>query len=129
MPKLNQKKFRPTPEEARGTGSFQFANDKDARLDFVEQMMLKGESATKVTQSCVEQFGVAASTAKSYMTEVRDRWSEEERDNRPTYKTQAMRRIYGHIQKARESSNWAAVAQLERLLSDIQGTKEALEVQ
>lgn len=98
------------------------------RLEVIEQLMIRGISAGKIEKACAEKFGMKKPAVDRYMAALREQWAEEERLSRPTNKATAQRRIYQHIQKAREAENWAAVSSLERLLSDIQGTKEALEV-
>ncbi len=64
----------------------------------------------------------------TYVARIREKWAEEERAARPHYKAQAMRRIYGHIAEAKRDKNWSAIAQFEKILSDMQGTKEPVEI-
>jgi hypothetical protein len=131
------KQYRPGEGEARAPAPKPVSSRADRivtvevkreRLDVVEQLMLRGVSQNKIEHVCKEKFNIGRLVARKYMAEIRDRWADEERVSRPSYKAQAMRRLYNHIQKARDTDNWAAVAQLERLLSDIQGTKEPVEV-
>jgi hypothetical protein len=98
------------------------------RLEVIEQLMIRGIGTSKIEKACADRFGMNKGAVARYMSHLREQWADEERQSRPTNKATAQRRIYQHIQKAREADNWAAVASLERLLSDIQGTKEALEV-
>jgi DNA polymerase/3'-5' exonuclease PolX len=112
----------------RGESRIVTMEQRRERLDLIEQLMVRGVGATKIEKACAEKFGMPRSTVLKYMERLREQWAEEERVTRPTNKATAQRRLYQHIQKAREADNWAAVASLERLLSDIQGTKEATEV-
>ncbi len=98
------------------------------RMDLIEQLMVRGVGVSKIEKACAERFGMKRGVVMKYMERLREQWAEEERVSRPTNKATAQRRLYQHIQKARDADNWAAVASLERLLSDIQGTKEAVEV-
>jgi len=98
------------------------------RLEVIEQLMIRGVGHSKIEKACAERFKMSRGAVAKYMDSLRSQWAEEERSSRLTNKTTAQRRLYQHIQKAKESENWAAVAALERLLSDIQGTKEALEI-
>lgn len=101
---------------------------KRERLEAIEQLMIRGIGMTSIEKTCRTQFGMSKALVTKYAAEIRDRWADEERASRPSNKATAQRRIYRHIEKARSAENWAAVAALERLLSDIQGTKEATEV-
>jgi DNA-binding transcriptional MerR regulator len=105
--------------------------ERRKRLDFIEKLLIAGVSISRIESACREAFDppMSKTAVRTYISRVHARWAEEERTNRAHYKTQAIRRLYGHIAEARKASNWAAVAQLERLLSDIQGTKEPIEVQ
>jgi len=97
-------------------------------INAIEQLMVAGVPISKIEAACKEKFGLTRAKVKQYAGVVRQRWADEEREARPTYKQQAMRRIQGHISGAAKDGNFAAVAQLERLLSEMQGTKEAQEV-
>lgn len=101
---------------------------KRERLDVIEQLMIRGVGTNKIEKACAERFGMTKGAVARYVAHLREQWAEEERQARPTNKATAQRRIYQHIQKARDADNWAAVASLERLLSDIQGTKEAIDI-
>jgi len=112
----------------RGTALTVTVAMKRERLDSIEQLMIRGVSQSKIEKACAERFKMSRGAVSKYIDTLRSQWSEEERSSRLTNKTTAQRRLYQHIQKAKDSENWAAVAALERLLSDIQGTKEALEI-
>lgn len=99
------------------------------RTEFIENALVAGISASRITRAARDQFGMPAPSVKNYIARIRERWAEEERDSRPFYKQQSIRRIYGHISAARAEKNWSAIAQLEKLLADIQGTKEPIAVQ
>lgn len=99
------------------------------RLDFVEKLLIAGVSMRRIETACEESFGMSHAAVLQVATKVRRIWAEEERANRPNYKAQAIRRISNHIAQASKDKNWAAVAALERLQSDIQGTKEPIDVQ
>lgn len=98
------------------------------RMEVIEQLMIRGVGATKIAKACADRFGMSKPAVSRYMDKLREQWADEERSSRTTNKATAQRHIYQHIQKARDSGNWGAVAAFERLLSEIQGTKEALEV-
>jgi hypothetical protein len=98
------------------------------RLDVIEQLMIRGVTQSKIEKACAERFKMSRGAVSKYMDTLRVQWADEERAARMTNKTAAQRRLYAHIQKAKDSENWGAVASFERLLSEIQGTREAMEV-
>lgn len=100
----------------------------EQREQFVEQLLIAGVSAGRVERVAAEKFGVARTTIRGAIEKVRVRWAEEERGNRPHTKAQAQRRLLGHIAEAKRENQWSAIAQLERLLSEMQGTREPVEI-
>lgn len=99
-----------------------------ARLIAVEQMLVAGVPQAVLEATCKEKFGMTRSAVDRYCGLVRERWAKESEQDRAQLKKMAVRRIQQHIRNATAKGQFSAVAQLERLLSDIQGTKEALEV-
>lgn len=99
-------------------------DDRRRQLAGIERLLIAGVSVSRVEHAMREEFGMTPSATKRAIDAVRRRWTEEERENRAHYKAMAQRRIYGHIAEARKAANFASVAQLERLLAEIQGTRE-----
>lgn len=125
---IDQRQYAPaTPGERRK--AIVSVAERRTRLDFIEKLLIAGIAIARIESACRDQFSMPKSAVSKCVEQVHARWADEERSNRLHYKTQAMRRLYGHVAEARKDKNWAAVAQLERLLADIQGTKEPLEVQ
>lgn len=98
------------------------------RTEYIEALMIQGVPLSRIESSAKTSFSMSRNQVATYMTRIREKWSEEEQKARPHYKAQAMRRILGHIAQAKGDKNWAAVAQFEKLLAEMQGTKEAVEV-
>lgn len=94
----------------------------------VERLMIAGVSQTRIEGAMRDRHGIGKSSVHSTMARVRRRWAEEERENRPSYKNTAMRRLLGTIAESRSAKNFAATAQLERLLAEMQGTREPIEM-
>jgi hypothetical protein len=115
-----------SPDQQRGI--VVSVEDRRKRTDAIENMLIAGISQSRIERVCREQFGMTKAAVGTYIVRIRDRWAVEERESRPFYKAQAMRRLYGHMAEARRDKNWAAIAQFEKLLSDMQGTKEPVEV-
>lgn len=96
--------------------------------DVIEQWLVGGVSLSGIEKAAKKRWGIKGSRVRRIVDKVRGRWIEETRAERPHWKAQAIRRVYGHIAAAREASQWNAVAQFERLLAEMQGTKEPLEI-
>lgn len=94
----------------------------------IERLMIAGVSQSRTENAMRDRHGMSRHAVQSAMRRVRQRWVEEERENRPSYKNTAMRRLLGSIAEARGAKNFAAVAQLERLLAEMQGTREPIEM-
>ena len=125
---IDQRQYAPAKPDERRVNVLTL-EERRARMDFIEKLLVAGVGVGRVETACRDQFSMGKTAVNSYVMRIRTRWAEEERGNRPHYKAQAMRRLYGHVMEARKDKNWAAVAQLERLISDIQGTKEPVEIQ
>lgn len=97
--------------------------ERQKRMEAIESMMIANlGSSTIYAEMRKPPFDMKKSAVDRYMSTIRDQWQDEEREKRPHNKQQAMRRITGHIIRAREKGNFAAVAQFERLLAEMQGT-------
>lgn len=103
--------------------------ERRERDDAIERLLVAGLNRTRINSAMAERYGMSRSAVDNAIRRVRARWVEEERENRPSYKAAAIRRLVGHVAEARQAKNWASVAQLERLLAEIQGTREPMEVQ
>lgn len=104
-------------------------SESKSRKELVEALLINGVPEHRIEATLREQFSrTRHGDVGRIIASVRARWAEEEKNNRPHFKATAQRRLYTHIAKASKEANFAAVAALERLLSDVQGTKEAVEV-
>lgn len=99
-----------------------------ARLMAVEQMLTLGVTPQQMEATLKAQYDMGPAKVASYVGQVRARWAAEGEQDRAQLKKAAIRRIQQHIRGAVAKGQFSAVAQLERLLADIQGTKEAVEV-
>jgi hypothetical protein len=122
-----ERRFRarpPDPNLARNPHVISKLN----RTLVVERMMLDGVADQVVIDVVSRQFDKAEATIKDDIKHIRRRWTEEDDEQRRTYKSSAMRRIQSHISEARKDRAWGAVSSLERLLAQIQGTLEPVQV-
>lgn len=99
-----------------------------ARLMAVEQMLTLGSTPAQMEAALKAQFNMGPGAVASYVARVRARWAAEGEQDRAQLKKAAVKRLQQHIRGAVAKGQFSAVAQLERLLADIQGTKEAVEV-
>ena len=122
-----QPAYKPaSPEERRGR--LVPIDERRRRTEFIEGLLVAGLSMPQVERAARDSFAMNRLQVATYVGRIRERWAEEEKTQRPHNKAQQMRRVYGHIAEARRDKNWAAVAQFEKLLSDILGTKEPVEI-
>lgn len=106
--------------------------DKRMRLRFLEQMMVNGASEGKIVAFCKATWGVGRKRALRMAELVKARWVEEDERNRPIWKSWQIQRLMGDLSALRaipvEKRNYAAISATERLLADVQGTKEPVKV-
>lgn len=124
MPKRTAPKHGPEPGEERGTA----VQEQLERSMAIEQLLIAGVSRSRISTLMAQRYGLTDGQVRGHMERIKARWISEEKENRAMYKETAMRRLYGHIAEAKKAGNWASVAQLERLLAEMQGTREPVEV-
>lgn len=89
----------------------------------VEKLLLDGHPEVRIHMAIVEVAGpVSLQTIKKDITAIRKRWLEEDVAHREYARSMSMRRLFDEIRYARKDGRWSAVASLERLLAQIQGT-------
>jgi len=94
---------------------------KKERLNKIEGMLLNHFNDHQIVVICRKEWSITADTAREYIRTVRKRWLEEEDERRPAKKAAARQRL---LNIARISKNRPALLiQVERLLSEIEGTK------
>lgn len=103
-------------------------DDTAERRALVEKLCMAGVGRLPIRAALAKRYNTSRHRSDALIAECRTNWAEEERENRPHYKAAAIRRLMGHISASRREKNWTAVAQFERLLSDVQGTREPLEL-
>lgn len=75
-----------------------------------------------------EKFDMTKPAVGKLCNLILESWTEEEADMRPHYKRIQVRRLTSYIAAAKSQRNWGAVASFERLLAQITGTLEPIEV-
>jgi hypothetical protein len=101
----------------------------------MEEMLSHGMGYTEVCELMVSGAYVikegrpvgqpmAPATVRRTIARIRKRWAEQDEEHKHEYRLAQMRRLYTEIGEARRAKNYGAVAALERLLADVQGTRE-----
>lgn len=71
---------------------------------------------------------MASATTRQMMDEIYAEMAEEADERKPYLKIMAQHRIHSELRSAVKDRSWSAVANLEKVLSGIEGTQEPLEV-
>lgn len=124
----NRQARSPASDEERRQVVYDIRDVRE-QMDAVEQLLVAGIPVSRIEKEAKQRWKLTAGRTKRLIDRVRQRWAEESRAERPHWKAQAIRRLYGHIAKARGEGQWNAVAAFERLLAEMQGTKEPVEIQ
>jgi hypothetical protein len=91
-------------------------------------MFANGVDRIAIIAECRKRFGIGKTITLNLLAEVLKEWGRIEDERRPHHRIAQIRRLQSHIAAARSDKKWAAVANLERLLAQILGTLEPLEV-
>lgn len=74
------------------------------------------------------QFGMSRAAAMHLLEKVQNELIDADRESLPLVKAKQVNRLHSHIVDARRDKSWNAVASLERLLSQVQGTLEPMQL-
>lgn len=103
-------------------------------LAFIEQALLQRVGRRALCALARQQFGLGWKRVDALTKRVRDRWIEEDKDQRASLKAQAARAIERDMQAARNDlaskpqQLHNALARYHSLLADIQGTRAPIEM-
>jgi hypothetical protein len=98
------------------------------RKHVISTMFANGVDRVQIIAECRKRFGIGRTATLQLLAEVLKEWGRIEDERRPYHRTAQIRRLQSHIAAARAKNAWSAVANLERLLAQILGTLEPLEV-
>lgn len=73
-------------------------------------------------------FNMTEYAVKNLIKEVHAEWKEEDSERKPHSKAASERRILREIMQAKQDKAWTAVSSMEKVLSQIQGTSEPIEI-
>lgn len=91
-------------------------------------MLADGHDDLRIREEMTTRFRMTPTAVKSLQKRVLDEWSSSDVERRPHEKRLQVRRILRHIASAREANQHSAVASFEKLLAQINGTLEPVEV-
>lgn len=95
----------------------------------VEEMLSHNLPTEEIAQAMQGEFKLNANQTRNLIHRVRKAWRDTDAERRSDYKLAAQKRLLKTIAAARAKQDFGAVATLERLLADIQGTKEPERIQ
>lgn len=82
-----------------------------------------GTSRDQIIMHFAKQFRMSEQAILNLRAEVVAIWADEDREAIQTSRGAARRRILGHIHRAAKAGKWSAVAALEKVLSEVEGTQ------
>ena len=91
-------------------------------------LLAGGASREEIDHQLAIEFSMTSRAVGVLLTRVVKNWSDEEVERRPHMKRAAVKRMHSHIASARAAKNYGAVSSLERLLAQMQGTLEPIEI-
>jgi len=106
------------------TGTRPLVNSQQARerRASMSAAMMQGASRDAIMATFTVKFNMSEDAVAGLMREVAQVWAEEDADAVRTSRGAARRRIMGHIHSASKAGRWTAVASLEKVLSEVEGT-------
>ena len=119
---------RPSPQDAakaKPPGGVRVgAAEVIRRSRAIEEMMALGHSRERILNACERQFKMSQRTTDEYTQRVKDAWAEDAHRTRPERREAARARL---LRVREDLTRWrqgGPLVALERLLCDIDGTKE-----
>jgi hypothetical protein len=98
------------------------------RRKVISALMAAGVEEEVIKAETAKRFDMTGRATKMAMGLVIKAWAETDVEQRPHKRLMAEKRLQGHVAAARAAKAWGAVASLERLLAEIQGTRQPDEV-
>ena len=98
------------------------------RRSAMSKLLANGMDIGTIKRTMKNEFGMSTDQAADLRKLTLIEWQEEQDEMRPHQKTMASRRLHGHIVAAAGKSQYQAVASLEKVLMDVQGTAEPVQV-
>ena len=96
--------------------------ERRQRREAMTAMLAQGVSRDAIFTTFMARFNMTEAAVKQLMTDVRAMWDDEDAEAARYAKGAARRRLHRHIQEAAKDRKWTAVANLEGVLADVEGT-------
>jgi hypothetical protein len=106
----------------RGSSAHISKAESKQRIVIMERLLASGQSDAAIEEVMEKKFGINEKACRRYRQRVYEKWASEDAERGAHLKTAARRRIYDHLEGARRAKQWSAVANLEKILSGIEGT-------
>lgn len=90
--------------------------------------MANGVAFDEIAHAMATQHNMTQGAVERLHNEVIKGWANEEAANKPHAKRMQLKRLQAHIAGARKGQQWGAVAALERLMAQILGTMEPIQI-
>lgn len=129
MPR-NAARSRPPAARPPG-GKRRSIADVDLLTREIGNLMVLGTPKAQILAALLKEHGLdmPPRTLDDYMARVRANWDAEMREELPTRKARQTRRLMGHIRTALARGKLGDVAQLERLVAQIEGNLAPMKIE
>lgn len=97
-------------------------------VEMIESMLILGHTVPQVIKAVKAKFGCGPNHITRKVNDIRDRWLEEEKERRPLYKAEQIRRVRSHLHRAMRDGSHRDVQGYEKLLAQLTGTLAPIEV-
>lgn len=121
----------PDPPEPRRRRTRRRWVDKAERIErrqAMHQLIAHAIPRREVVDAMRAKFSMTQAATLRLHSMCITQMAEDEAERRPHYKAQAIRRLHAHVRDAKKRGNFTAIASLERLLAQIEGTLEPVEI-
>ncbi len=92
------------------------------------KLLANGMDKRTINTAMLQEFGMTKPATEALRKLTLVEWQEETDDMRPHLKQAASRRLHNHILQAGTKGQFQAVASLEKVLMEVQGTAEPMQV-
>jgi hypothetical protein len=102
--------------------------EKHERRKMLLQLLASGVDRREIVEVMRQKRGMTKGAVLALLGRVEDELREEDREVTPLIRAKQVRRLHTHIARAVSDKSWNAVASLERLLAQVRGTMEPVQV-
>lgn len=92
------------------------------RRALMSSLLSQGTAREMIYNAFDQQFGMTQPATQLLIREVQTMWETEDEEDARYLRSMTTRRVLDEIREARKDRKWSAVAKLEGVLADVQGT-------